>query len=60
MPTKTDPVVQNTCSSQYSPLGILLLSKDEAAEHVLFMYPFNPDLNFEGFFNFLCCVMRFE
>jgi len=49
MPTRTDTVVQNTCSSQYSPLGILLLSKDEAAEHVLFMYPFNPDLNFEGF-----------
>ncbi|CAK5085353.1 unnamed protein product [Meloidogyne enterolobii] len=47
MPTKNDPVVQNTCSSQYSPLGIFLLSKDEAAEHVLFMYPFNPDLNFE-------------
>uniref|UniRef100_A0A915MCY7 GATOR complex protein NPRL3 n=1 Tax=Meloidogyne javanica TaxID=6303 RepID=A0A915MCY7_MELJA len=47
MPTRTDTVVQNTCSSQYSPLGIFILSKDEAAEHVLFMYPFNPDLNFE-------------
>ena len=39
---------KNTCPSSYSPLGILFVSKDESAEHVLFMYPFNPDLTFEG------------
>uniref|UniRef100_A0A1I8BZU7 GATOR complex protein NPRL3 n=1 Tax=Meloidogyne hapla TaxID=6305 RepID=A0A1I8BZU7_MELHA len=47
MPTRSAEIVQNTCSRPYSPLGILLVSKDESAEHVLFMYPFNPDLTFE-------------
>lgn len=27
-----------------SPLGIILVSKDDTAERVLFMYPFGPGL----------------
>jgi len=39
-----------TIPSPHSPLGILLVSKDESAERILFMYPFQPELQFSGFF----------
>jgi hypothetical protein len=29
------------CTNKNSPLGIILVAKDDAAERILFMYPFD-------------------
>lgn len=46
-------MAQNLCNFHVnSPLGVILVSKDDSAERVLFMYPFEPEVPVNGKINF--------